>query len=102
MVRHKSRQSAESSIRATGGPLKALKAAIVVSTLAATTVALAQTVTPQKPADQPRAPQTSGNASGGQTAGAEKGVLAGGGPGIAGLGTLATVAIVAGAVVVVA
>ena len=82
--------------------MKKLKLAILVSTLAATTVALAQSVTPQTkqaqaPAQTQKVAATAGNASGGQTSGVQAPFGS-----IGGLGAAATLAVVAAVVVVVA
>ncbi len=78
--------------------MKALKTLVIVGTLAATSLALAQTTAPQKEPSKPQQP--AGAASGGQTSGAGTPVTTGAG-GIAGLGVPATIAIVAGAILVV-
>jgi hypothetical protein len=89
--------------------LRLLKVAVAISTLFATTVALAQTVTPQgspsqvPPIAQPAAgtaaqPDTQRAATGGQTQGSQGQVI--GFEGAGGLGTGATLAIVAGVILI--
>ena len=81
--------------------MKPLKTTIVVSTVAATTLALAQTVVPQKPAaDQGKGAPAATAATGGQTSGA--GQTSEGRGGIAGVGVGATIAIAAGVLLVIA